>query len=416
MLLTGLAVAVADWCRRHGRGVAGDGRPRLRGAAGCGGSRPRGGVCGRSICRGRWAGSPACYPVRLDAVGARRLRRRWRAARRWAALKRIKEQLRALPQRGLGYGLLRYLNGATARQLAGFAAPQICLQLPGPVCGGRAGGLGWGERAATAWRRGSRDAAVACALRSMRITLDGAGRPAACGELDVGAGAACARPRCAILRRAGFGALEALVRMPRSRAPAAAARAICRWLSCRRPRSSGWSGAIREIEDILPLSPLQEGLLFHALYDARAPDVYTVQLDLELAGRSTGARLEAAAAGAWWRGTRACGRASGMTGWSASGAGDRAAGGGAVAADRSVGAGEAERAAAAGELVAQDRAERFDLARAPLLRFALIRLAADRHRLVLSSHHLLDGRLVGAGAGAGAVGALCGGERRRCRG
>jgi non-ribosomal peptide synthase protein (TIGR01720 family) len=27
------------------------------------------------------------------------------------------------------------------------------------------------------------------------------------------------------------------------------------------------------IEDILPLSPLQEGLLFHALYDAGGPDV-----------------------------------------------------------------------------------------------------------------------------------------------
>ena len=40
-----------------------------------------------------------------------------------------------------------------------------------------------------------------------------------------------------------------------------------------------------QIEDILPLSPLQEGLLFHALYDARAPDVYTVQLVLELQGR-----------------------------------------------------------------------------------------------------------------------------------
>ena len=40
----------------------------------------------------------------------------------------------------------------------------------------------------------------------------------------------------------------------------------------------------QRIEDILPLSPLQEGLLFHALYDARGPDVYTVQLELELEG------------------------------------------------------------------------------------------------------------------------------------
>src|SRR6185437_10943570 len=39
-----------------------------------------------------------------------------------------------------------------------------------------------------------------------------------------------------------------------------------------------------QLEDVLPLSPLQEGLLFHALYDAKAPDVYTVQLVLALAG------------------------------------------------------------------------------------------------------------------------------------
>ena len=48
-----------------------------------------------------------------------------------------------------------------------------------------------------------------------------------------------------------------------------------------------------KIEDILPLSPLQEGLLFHALYDAQGPDVYTVQLELELEGLLDAAVLEA---------------------------------------------------------------------------------------------------------------------------
>ena len=37
----------------------------------------------------------------------------------------------------------------------------------------------------------------------------------------------------------------------------------------------------------------------------------------------------------------------------------------------------------------EDRAERFDLAAPPLLRFTLIRLAADEHRLVLTNHHIL---------------------------
>ena len=50
-----------------------------------------------------------------------------------------------------------------------------------------------------------------------------------------------------------------------------------------------------QIEDILPLSPLQEGLLFHALYDAQAPDVYTVQLELGLDGPLDSDALQAAA-------------------------------------------------------------------------------------------------------------------------
>ena len=52
-------------------------------------------------------------------------------------------------------------------------------------------------------------------------------------------------------------------------------------------------GEYPKIEDILPLSPLQEGLLFHALYDAQGPDVYTVQLELELEGLLDAAVLEA---------------------------------------------------------------------------------------------------------------------------
>ena len=41
------------------------------------------------------------------------------------------------------------------------------------------------------------------------------------------------------------------------------------------------------------------------------------------------------------------------------------------------------------EILEADRLERFDLAAPPLIRFALIRLSADRHRLLISNHHLL---------------------------
>src|SRR5262249_2607259 len=50
----------------------------------------------------------------------------------------------------------------------------------------------------------------------------------------------------------------------------------------------------RHIEDILPLAPLQQGLVFHALYDADGPDTYTVQLELLLDGELDAAALEAA--------------------------------------------------------------------------------------------------------------------------
>ena len=40
------------------------------------------------------------------------------------ALESIKEQLRALPDNGLGYGVLHYLK-QTAAHLEGFASPQI---------------------------------------------------------------------------------------------------------------------------------------------------------------------------------------------------------------------------------------------------------------------------------------------------
>src|SRR5207302_10617965 len=41
--------------------------------------------------------------------------------------------------------------------------------------------------------------------------------------------------------------------------------------------------------------PLQEGLLFHALYDGQAHDIYTVQLTLALHGRLDERALKAAA-------------------------------------------------------------------------------------------------------------------------
>ena len=65
------------------------------------------------------------------------------------------------------------------------------------------------------------------------------------------------------------------------------------------------------------------------------------------------------------------------------------------------------------EILAQDRAEHFDLAAPPLIRFTLIRLGADRASAAAHQPSHPDGRLVGAGAGAGAADALCAAGRWR---
>ncbi|QOV35583.1 amino acid adenylation domain-containing protein [Streptomyces ferrugineus] len=77
------------------------------------------------------------YPVRLDAgdaLGADF----WQPARDAAgeALKQVKEQLRAVPSAGLGWGLLRYLNPDTAPKLATLPVPDLRFNYLGRFSGG----------------------------------------------------------------------------------------------------------------------------------------------------------------------------------------------------------------------------------------------------------------------------------------
>ncbi|ELP62044.1 non-ribosomal peptide synthetase [Streptomyces turgidiscabies] len=146
------------------------------------------------------------------------------------------------------------------------------------------------------------------------------------------------------------------------------------------------------ISDILPLSPLQEGLLFHALYDDdRSPDVYAAQQVLELTGEVDPAAVRAAGQALLDRhpNLRACFRR-------------REAGQPfqIVPTDVELPWSETDLSAydehgrdiAWQRLLDEERNRRFDLSRPPLLRHLLVRWAPDRYRLVITNHHiLLDG-------------------------
>lgn len=143
------------------------------------------------------------------------------------------------------------------------------------------------------------------------------------------------------------------------------------------------------IEDIWPLSPLQAGLLFHAVYDGEGPDVYIGHWILDLDGPLDAARLRASWEALLTRHAplRACfrQRKSGETvqivlkevelPW------------------REVDLSHLEDPEeAVRELAEEDRTTRFDLAQAPLLRLTLIRLDDRTHRLVMTCHHtIMDG-------------------------
>jgi nonribosomal peptide synthetase CepB len=119
VLLAGLAVAVAAWRARRGQpgtsvlvDVEGHGREP--------------GDAGAEVDLSRTVGWFTCvYPVRLDPGTAALAEVAVGGPAAGRAVQQVKEQLRAVPGDGLGYGLLRYLNPDTRPVLAALATPQI---------------------------------------------------------------------------------------------------------------------------------------------------------------------------------------------------------------------------------------------------------------------------------------------------
>ncbi|MFD8607135.1 non-ribosomal peptide synthetase [Streptomyces sp. TSRI0445] len=150
------------------------------------------------------------------------------------------------------------------------------------------------------------------------------------------------------------------------------------------------------LEAVLPLSPLQQGILFHALYEEGQAgsgniDFYNVQTPLELTGALDTDLLRAS-----------CGALVGRHASLRAGFLRRRSGEAVQAVARVVeppweeidlsGFGQEELRPRLSRLLTEERARRFDMAKPPLLRFTLIRLAPDRHILLITNHHiLLDG-------------------------
>ncbi|MGA9674437.1 MAG: amino acid adenylation domain-containing protein [Mycobacterium sp.] len=305
-----------------------------------------------------------------------------------AIVKDAKEQLRALPD-GLTYGVLRYLNDDV--DLAG-ADPPIGFNYLGRLgaTGDEASGDIWEIR-----QDGGSAASVAAAIAMPLMhtvelnagTVDTntgphlrAGWTWAPSALDHGQVSRLSRlwfdalaGICAHVRGGGGGLT------PSDIAPARLDQQQIDEL-CRK----------YQVADVLPLTPLQHGLLFHAgIAHSCGDDVYAVQLDITLSGRLDQHRLRDAVHTVVARypnlAARFCGQfddpvqvipANAEVPWryvDLTGAG--------LNVDEQI-----------EQLCAAERAAVCDLAERTAFRVAVLRTAEDQHRVVLTNHHIvLDG-------------------------
>ncbi|MEO3756638.1 condensation domain-containing protein, partial [Streptomyces sp. B6B3] len=145
----------------------------------------------------------------------------------------------------------------------------------------------------------------------------------------------------------------------------------------------------KRIEDVWPLTPLQEGLLFHSLFDDQHPDVYVVQDVRALEGPLDASRLRTT-----WETVLARHPTLRASFHRPSNADDFVQ---IIPARvrlpwREVDLSELPREEAldqAARLAKEERERRFDLAAPPLLRLLLVRLDEKLHHLVMTNHHIL---------------------------
>ncbi|MHA6757718.1 non-ribosomal peptide synthase/polyketide synthase [Streptacidiphilus sp. PAMC 29251] len=143
-----------------------------------------------------------------------------------------------------------------------------------------------------------------------------------------------------------------------------------------------------EVQELLPLGPLQQGFFFHSLVDGADRDAYVVQQVLELSGPVDGEAMRRAAQRLLDRHAplRACFRQR------ADGSPVQLIATGLELPWREIDLSAQDAAVQlplADAVAADERMARFDLSRPPLLRCALVRLGPDHSRLILTFHHII---------------------------
>ncbi|MFG2957377.1 amino acid adenylation domain-containing protein [Streptomyces sp. NPDC048291] len=385
VLLAALALAVGRW-----RGVDGSTLVRLEGHG-----REEAVVPGADLSRTvGWFTS--MHPVRIDVRGVDLDEVLAGGPAAGGAVKLVKEQLRGVPDKGLGFGLLRYLNPDTAPRLAGCPAPQIGFNYLGRISGAdvpehlRADGWGPASWSAELAPAPDPDQPALSALEVSAVateTAEGTRLQAAfmfpTGVLSRERTSELAALWAEVLHgMAAYAARPETGGLTPSDAPL---------IRVRQDEIESWERRYGRLAEIWPQAPGQSGILFEAALADGSFDVYHMQFVLHLSGHVDPARMRSAGQALLDRYPNL--RSAFVTGAD----GDPVQ----VVAEHVTmpwrhvdlrGLTEAEQDAALDAYLAEDRTDQLDPVRPPLMRLALLTSGPQRARLVITAHHaLFDG-------------------------
>ncbi|MFP1624592.1 amino acid adenylation domain-containing protein [Streptomyces sp. 5K101] len=320
------------------------------------------------------------HPVRLPA-----------ADDPFDTLKQVKEAVRSAPDSGAGYGMLRYLNPQLAPVFAQLSTAQVLFNYFGRLPAEQTHDWAPAVESDALAVEPDADLAMPYPLQVNAVCAETPNGPELRATWTWPEGDVLTADDVRALSRAWTDALRDLV--ARTAAPGARPSLTPSDVPLVALTQAGIELVERvspaPVADIWPLSPLQEGIYFHASYDTTALDVYTAQDTFDFDRRLDADRLRAAVATLLHRHPSLC------AGIVSDGLPEP------VqfvcpAAELPVplteidltGLTDAERRTRLAEISDTDRHRRFDLAAPPLFRLTLIRLTDTTDRLMLS-HHLV---------------------------
>ncbi|WP_328973724.1 non-ribosomal peptide synthetase [Streptomyces sp. NBC_00239] len=336
------------------------------------------------------------YPARVDVQGVDLADVLAGGPAAGKAIKLVKEQLRGVPDKGMGYGLLRYLNPETGEQLAEYAAPQIGFNYLGRISDTdvpehlRAEGWVPASWSTELIPMPDPDLPALSALEVNSVAMDTADGTQLQAMFMFPTGV-LSRERTAELADLWVEVLHGMAAHAARPQIGGLTPSDAPLVSVNQAEIDDWEERYGKLVQVWPQGPGQSGIQFQAALADGTFDVYHMQFLMHLTGHVDPERMRAA-------GQAMLERYPNLRSAFVSGAdGDPVQ---IVAENVAVpwrhidltGLGEAEQDAAVDKALADDRADQLDPARPPLFRLALLTCGPQKAKLIITAHHtLFDG-------------------------